>query len=266
MFEGVLLALNSTQTVVLHDTTDIHRACVSVGKRIGQQRRSMAAAASLAMPTTTTSATEYFDVLNEIGAKTGIVKARNHVHRDGDWHRAVHVWLYVQSTGMLLIQKRAACKESWPNLWDISAAGHVTAGDQSLETAQRETHEELGMNAPVEAIEPLFSMQAAFHTNDGSFVNNEFIDVYLITVKDEIPVQTFVLQEEEVAAVRYIKVAELEQCWRNNDDTFVVPDCSSEYMQLFQTLYKRGTDHDSKATSLQGQVGNSQVEFLCWQS
>lgn len=54
----------------------------------------------------------------------------------------------------------------------------------------------------VQAIEPLFSMQAAFHTNDGSFVNNEFIDVYLITVKDEIPVQTFVLQEEEVAAVR----------------------------------------------------------------
>ena len=48
----------------------------------------MAAAAPLAMPATSTSATEYFDVLNEIGAKTGIVKARNHVHRDGiDAHR-----------------------------------------------------------------------------------------------------------------------------------------------------------------------------------
>lgn len=42
----------------------------------------------------------------------------------GDWHRAVHVWIYVQSTESLLIQKRAACKESWPDLWDISAAGH----------------------------------------------------------------------------------------------------------------------------------------------
>ncbi len=40
--------------------------------------------ASLAVPTVTSSApTEYFDVLNEIGAKTGIVKARSHVHRDG---------------------------------------------------------------------------------------------------------------------------------------------------------------------------------------
>ena len=123
--------------------------------------------ASLAVPSVgTTKPTEYFDVLNEIGAKTGIVKARNHVHRDGmllhmllqlkprpvakqqsstavstpcllsqrffqvqvclagDWHRAVHVWIFVQSTANVLIQKRAACKESWPNLWDISAAGH----------------------------------------------------------------------------------------------------------------------------------------------
>ena len=43
----------------------------------------MAAAAPLAMPSTQASVTEYFDVLNEIGAKTGIVKAREHVHRDG---------------------------------------------------------------------------------------------------------------------------------------------------------------------------------------
>lgn len=45
-------------------------------------------------------------------------------------------------------------------------------------------------------------MQAAFNTNDDSFVNNEFIDVYLLTLKEEVPVQQFVLQQEEVAAVR----------------------------------------------------------------
>ncbi|KAL3140751.1 hypothetical protein ABBQ32_005304 [Trebouxia sp. C0010 RCD-2024] len=226
----------------------------------------MTATVPLAVPATNTSATEYFDVLNEIGAKTGIVKARNHVHRDGDWHRAVHIWVYVQSTGHVLIQKRAACKDSWPNLWDISAAGHVTAGDQSLVTAQRETSEELGIDAPMEAIEPLFSMQAAFNSNDESFVNNEFIDVYLLTLKEEIPVQAFVLQQEEVAAVRYIPIAELEQCWRNNDDSFVVPDCESEYMELFQILYKRDKDKDHNAKVVLGQVGSTRVELVCWQS
>ena len=30
-------------------------------------------------------------------------------------------------------------------------------------------------------------------------------------------------------------MAELEQCWRNNDDTFVVPDCSSEVSALYMS-------------------------------
>jgi isopentenyldiphosphate isomerase len=42
----------------------------------------------------------------------------------GDWHRAVHVWLYAMNTKRLLIQKRTAFKDSWPGLWDISSAGH----------------------------------------------------------------------------------------------------------------------------------------------
>ncbi|DBA87562.1 TPA: hypothetical protein ACH3X1_004587 [Trebouxia sp. C0004] len=244
----------------------------------------MAAVASLAVPAISTSATtEYFDVLNEIGAKTGIVKARNHVHRDGDWHRAVHVWIYAQSTHRLLIQKRAECKESWPNLWDISAAGHVTAGDQSLETAQRETQEELGVDVPVEAIEPLFSMQSAFNTNDDTFVNNEFIDVYLVTIKHEVPVDSFTLQQSEVASIRqvpavlsrhsivivvqmYIGTEDLEKAFTSNDRAFVCPDASSEYMQIFKILHSRRTvPHGSLKTAL-GQIGMVQVEYICWQA
>lgn len=58
----------------------------------------------------------------------------------------------------------------------------------------------------LQAIEPLFSMQAAFHTNGGCFVNNEFIDVYLVTLKEEVPAHMFVLQPEEVAAVRSVSI------------------------------------------------------------
>ena len=58
------------------------------------------------------------------------------VHRDGDYHRAVHVWIYSESTHELLLQKRADCKESWPGQWDISSAGHISAGDSSLVTAR----------------------------------------------------------------------------------------------------------------------------------
>lgn len=98
-------------------------------------------------------AVEYFEVLNEVGAKTGLVKQRNQVHRDGDWHRAVHVWIYSLSTNELLLQQRAACKESWANLFDCSTAGHLSAGDDSLPTAQREVEEELGLQLPQEGDE-----------------------------------------------------------------------------------------------------------------
>jgi hypothetical protein len=62
---------------------------------------------------------------------------RHLVHADGDYHAAVHVWIYVESTGELLLQKRADRKDSWPGLWDISSAGHISAGDTSLITARQ---------------------------------------------------------------------------------------------------------------------------------
>lgn len=36
---------------------------------------------------------EYFDVLDSNGHKTGRIKLRSEVHRDGDWHRAVNIWI-----------------------------------------------------------------------------------------------------------------------------------------------------------------------------
>ncbi len=46
------------------------------------------------------------------------------LRRAGDWHRAAHVWVFCPSTRELLLQQRALGKDSWPGLWDISAAGH----------------------------------------------------------------------------------------------------------------------------------------------
>ncbi|TYJ15215.1 hypothetical protein E1A91_A10G169200v1 [Gossypium mustelinum] len=89
---------------------------------------------------------EYLDVLTKIGKKIGkkiggskprhVPSFLGDVHRDGDYHKAVNVWIFTESTQELLLQKRADCKDSWPGLWDISSAGHISAGDSSLITAQ----------------------------------------------------------------------------------------------------------------------------------
>ena len=109
-------------------------------------------------------------------------------------------------------------------MWDISAAGHVEAGHGSLETAQRELQEEIGLALPPEvrsdsADDPIHQwhseavltadheLQAFQHVlstthrsvlNDGAFVNNEHITVYFVRLPQRIPAEQFVLQESEV--------------------------------------------------------------------
>ena len=82
-------------------------------------------------------AEELFDVLDEAGARTGAVKARAAVHRDGDFHRAAHVWV-LDPAGRTLLARRSASKDSYPGAWDMAADGHVGAGEASLVAAARE--------------------------------------------------------------------------------------------------------------------------------
>ena len=81
---------------------------------------------------------ERFDIVDAAGAPTGETRPRSEVHALGLRHRAVHVWLLSPRTGELLLQRRADIKDSWPGRWDISSAGHLSAGESSLPTAMRE--------------------------------------------------------------------------------------------------------------------------------
>ena len=84
---------------------------------------------------------ELLDVYDDRGWHVG-VKEREAVHRDGDWHRAFHLWI-AQPDGVLL-QRRAREKASWPGYLDATAAGHLIAGEQ-IRDGLREAEEELGV-------------------------------------------------------------------------------------------------------------------------
>ncbi|GAQ86886.1 nudix hydrolase 3 [Klebsormidium nitens] len=188
---------------------------------------------------TTMKVEEHFDVLDENGNLTGKTKARSAVHRDGDFHRAVHVWIFAESTKELLLQKRSDDKDSWAGLWDISSAGHISAGDASLNSARRELAEELGVTLPAEAFEFLFVYLQQSVTNEGTFVNNEYNDVYLITTADPIPLEAFELQESEVSAVKYMPYREYIEALRKGDPAYVDYETDGPYGKFFQTLAER---------------------------
>ena len=112
----------------------------------------------------------------------GMNKARKLVHTDGDWHRAVHIWIY-NTDGKLILQKRSESKDTFPGRWDVSVGGHITSGDTVMETAHKEVEEELGISIDVAALEHLGTIATTAKGSSpvgGDFLCNEYKDVFLL--------------------------------------------------------------------------------------
>lgn len=100
----------------------------------------------------------------------------------------------------------ALVKESWPGLWDISVAGHVHAGESSVDAAIREAHEELGL---VIAASDLYFLDTLRYqvVLRPDYVENEFHDVYLL--RRDVNPASLTLDPQEVAEVRWVALADL---------------------------------------------------------
>ena len=154
----------------------------------------------------------------------GIRKPRGEVHRDGDWHRSVHVWI-AGGGGQLLCQLRAPDKDTQPGRWDVSCAGHITAGDESLETAARELEEELGLGVGAEELRDgwvctLPSAASGATERHGPFDCREFQDMYLLR-RPELSPASLDLGAAEVADARLFDGRELLRAWEGSDPAFV---------------------------------------------
>lgn len=147
------------------------------------------------------------DVLTADGIASGRVKEKRAVHRDGDLHRAAHVWV-VAADGRLLLQRRALAKESWPGLWDISVAGHVSAGEIPIEAAIREAEEELGIRIAPADLTHLGTIPYHCVLRE-DYIENEVHDIYLL--RRDVDLATLALDPLEVAEVRWVDRADLDR-------------------------------------------------------
>ena len=187
---------------------------------------------------------EYFDVLTPDGGRTGQVKERSAVHRDGDWHGTAHIWLVRRQNGRLqvLLQKRSRKKETFPGCFDTSCAGHLSAGDSFEEGALRELSEELGIRAQAS---DLFSVGLYSYEVKESFGGTDIIDreiaaVYLYQKPVAFPAdaafsssadaaaaplsgsQVLRLQKEEVESVCWMDFEELKAHSEAGDPDFCI--------------------------------------------
>src|ERR671917_2909119 len=139
---------------------------------------------------------EMVDVLDERGEKTGEVAWKSEAHRAGLRHRCFHCWILDPRGPYLFVQLRSAGKDTWPDLLDVTAAGHLRAGEETLD-GLREVEEELGLSVRPEELLPLGTRRVEAEIPAG--LDREFHDVFLL-VRSLRP-EELRLQEEEVAAV-----------------------------------------------------------------
>ena len=146
---------------------------------------------------------ELLDIFNDKFEKIGQA-TRDEVHKKGYWHQTFHCWILTKHNdeNFVLVQKRAAEKKTAPNKLDISAAGHLQAGE-SKENGIREVQEELGIEPSISKIVDL-GIRISSSGIPGKKCNREFCHV--VFLEDNTRLIDHALQESEVSALIEIKV------------------------------------------------------------
>ena len=170
---------------------------------------------------------EYFDILDEEGNKTGKIKLRKEVHRDGDWHKAVHIWI-INDKGDILLQRRCATKDSNPNMLDISSAGHLSAGDDSLSGAIRELKEELNLDVKPNELKFIKTIKRSTKYTE-TFINNEFDDMYIL--RTDTGIDDMKYQEEEISEIFFVPYKKFKEMVKTKQSDLLIHE--EEFKILF---------------------------------
>ena len=182
---------------------------------------------------------EWFDVVDENGIPTGETVERSEAHARDILHRTAHIWVVRKMNGRIevLLQKRSMNKDSFPGRYDTSSAGHIQAGDEPRDSALRELHEELGIQAQPEELEyaGMFRIHYDMVFHDRPLKDNEVSFVYVYRKPADI--EKLTLQKEEVESVRWFSLDEVCEGVMNHDETYCVPSGGLETLKAYLSTH-----------------------------
>ena len=160
---------------------------------------------------------ELFDVLNADGNPTGEVKRRADVHRDGDWHRAFHLWIVAQpasGASEVLFQRRSRRKDTWPRRLDIAVGGHYRTGE-TIDDVVREIDEELGFQPRLEELVSIGQRRSV--SLNSAWQDRELQDVYILAIHGDLP--RFAPNFDEIESLLRIDANDLISLYRRQTET-----------------------------------------------
>lgn len=155
--------------------------------------------------------TELLRIFNEDHEPIGVA-TRAEIHEKGYWHETFHYWLMEKEQGMdyIFLQLRSPKKKDYPHLLDITAAGHLLA-NETVEDGIREVKEEIGLTVHMEELVSLGILK--YSVKMEPLLDNELAHVFLH--RKNVPFDSFVLQEEEVAGIYRMKFTDFSALWRD---------------------------------------------------
>lgn len=155
---------------------------------------------------------EFFDVLNENGEYINEIENRDECHKKGLWHKAVVVFIVSEDNKKVLLQQRSASKKLWPNMWDITAGGHVLTGELGYQAVIRETKEEIGISINKNDLE--FIGATTSINEKGDIINKHFNEYYI--VHKNVDLKDITIQTEEVQDIKWFTKEEIIKKINNN--------------------------------------------------
>lgn len=167
---------------------------------------------------------ELWDLYDKNRNYTGKGKERGERFEPDEYHIVIHLCIF-NTQGYMLIQQRQPFKKGWPGLWDITVGGSAMHLEDSQSCAERETFEEIGYKVDLSDQRPFLTV----HFQYG------FDDYYI--VQADVDIKDLVLQEEEVAKVKW---ADKEEILTLLDKDQFVPYHKSLINLLFDLSNRRG--------------------------
>lgn len=141
---------------------------------------------------------EQWDIYDEKGCKTGLIKKRTDVLNRGEYHLAAEVWI-INHKSEILIQKRSPNKKILPNIWTLTT-GCIVSGEDALNGSVREVKEELGIALEKKDLD---FVRRIFQSS-----SNMIWDIYFVYA--DIDLSKILLQNEEVSDVKFVSLEEFK--------------------------------------------------------
>lgn len=157
---------------------------------------------------------ELINIFNDQREPIGVA-TRKEVHKHGYWHEAFHCWFISRDEldDYIYLQLRSEHKRDYPNLFDITAAGHLLF-NESVADGIREIKEETGIDVAYHELISLGILDYVVVKND--FIDKEIAHVYLHNYNR--PLDDFTVQSEEVSGMFMTRFSDFYELWMGQRD------------------------------------------------